>query len=100
MVEKPAMEQAPSNNAIVGRYILMPEIFELLEKTGRGAGGEIQLTDAMAELMRMQGFLGYRFSGTRYDAGDKFGFLQATIAYALKRPEFAEPLREFMRGLV
>ena len=100
MVEKPAMEQAHSNNAIVGRYILMPEIFELLEKTGRGAGGEIQLTDAMAELMRMQGFLGYRFSGTRYDAGDKFGFLQATIAYALKRPEFAEPLREFMRGLV
>lgn len=100
MVEKPSLAAAPSKMAIVGRYILTPEIFPILEETGAGTGGEIQLTDAMAKLMRQQGFLGYQFDGQRYDAGDKFGFLQANIAYALKRPDIAPKLMNYMRSLV
>ncbi|MCB9029436.1 MAG: UTP--glucose-1-phosphate uridylyltransferase GalU [Deltaproteobacteria bacterium] len=100
MVEKPSLEEAPSNLAFVGRYILNPEIFEILEKTDPGKGGEIQLTDAMAQLMKTQGFLGYKFEGQRYDAGDKFGFIQANIAYAMKRPDIAPRLKEYMKMLV
>jgi len=99
MVEKPKLSEAPSKTAIVGRYILTPRIFDILEQTDPGKGGEIQLTDAMAKLMREEGFLGYEFEGQRYDAGDKFGFLQANIAYALKRPDIAPKLREYMRSV-
>ena len=97
MVEKPKLADAPSNLAIVGRYILTPRIFEILESTTPGKGGEIQLTDAMARLMREEGFLGYEFEGDRYDAGDKFGFLQANIAYALKRPDIRPKLLKYMK---
>lgn len=100
MVEKPALKDAPSNLAIVGRYILTPTIFEILEQQEPGKGGEIQLTDAMAKLMRREGFVGYQFQGNRYDAGDKFGFIQANIAFALKRPDIAPRLMEYMRTLV
>jgi len=96
MVEKPDFKDAPSRNAIVGRYILTPEIFTILENTQPGKGGEIQLTDALAKLMQQQGDLGYSFEGERYDAGDKFGFLQANIAYAMKRPDIAPRLKEYM----
>lgn len=99
MVEKPKLAEAPSRLAIVGRYVLTPRIFEILEQTDPGKGGEIQLTDAMARLMREEGFLGYQFEGERYDAGDKFGFLQANIAYAMKRPDIAPKLLEYMRSL-
>ncbi len=100
MVEKPKLADAPSRNAIVGRYILNPDIFEILEKQLPGKGGEIQLTDAMAKLMAREGFLGYEFSGNRYDAGDKFGFLQANLAFALKRPDIAPKLKEYMREVL
>lgn len=100
MVEKPDPSRAPSNLAIVGRYILTPEIFDILESQNPGAGGEIQLTDAMSHLMRKSGFIGYQFEGDRYDAGDKFGFLQANIAYAMKRPQIAPKLLEYMKSLV
>lgn len=100
MVEKPKLSEAPSNLAIVGRYILTPEIFELLESTPPGKGNEIQLTDAMARLMKRDGFLGYEFEGQRYDAGDKFGFIQANIAYSMKRPDIAPKLLAYMRELV
>ncbi len=100
MVEKPDLESAPSNLAIVGRYILKPEIFKYLEETKPGKGGEIQLTDAMARMMKVEGFVGYEFSGKRYDAGDKFGFLQANIAYGMKRRDIAPRLKAFMRELV
>ena len=100
MVEKPSIEAAPSNLAIVGRYILEPQIFDYLENATPGAQGEIQLTDAMAAMMRERGFVGFEFRGKRYDAGDKLGFLQASIAYALKRPDLAAHLKSFMRELV
>jgi UTP--glucose-1-phosphate uridylyltransferase len=99
MVEKPDLKDAPSRNAIVGRYILTPDIFTILENTQPGKGGEIQLTDALAKLMHQQGVLGYSFEGERYDAGDKFGFLQANIAYAMKRPDIAPRLKEYMARL-
>lgn len=97
MVEKPKLEQAPSRTAIVGRYILSPAIFRILENQAPGKGGEIQLTDAMATLMRQEGFIGYQFEGDRYDAGDKFGFLQANLAYGLKRPDIAPKLIDYMK---
>jgi len=100
MVEKPKLADAPSKLAIVGRYILTPKILDLLEQTDPGKGGEIQLTDAMAKLMKLEGFVGYEFEGNRYDAGDKFGFIQANIAYSLKRPDIAPKLREYMAKLV
>ncbi len=99
MVEKPKLSEAPSKLAIVGRYLLTPKIFEFLENQTPGKGGEIQLTDAMAKLMTSDGFLGYEFEGERYDAGDKFGFIQANIAYALKRPDIAPRLMEYMREI-
>ncbi|OGP82350.1 MAG: UTP--glucose-1-phosphate uridylyltransferase [Deltaproteobacteria bacterium RBG_16_54_11] len=100
LVEKPAPDQAPSNLAIIGRYILPPEIFPILEKTPPGKGGEIQLTDALQTLARTMPLYGYEFAGDRYDAGDKFGSLQANIAFALKRPEMAERLKEFIKKVI
>ncbi len=100
MVEKPRLAEAPSKMAIVGRYILTPRIFEILENQTPGKGNEIQLTDAMAKLMKEEGFLGYQFEGLRYDAGDKFGFLQANIAYALKRPDIGPKLVRYMREVI
>ncbi len=96
LVEKPKAN-APSNLAVIGRYVLPPRIFEILEQVAPGVGGEIQLTDALAVLAREEGLLGYRFEGDRYDAGDRFGYLKANIAYALKRPELAPQLRAYLR---
>jgi UTP--glucose-1-phosphate uridylyltransferase len=96
MVEKPAKGTAPSNYSITGRYILQPEIFSILEKQERGAGGEIQLTDAMIGLARTQSFYGVEFSGERHDCGSKAGFLRANIAYAMARADLRDGLREDM----
>ena len=97
LVEKPKPEEAPSTLSIIGRYILMPEVFDHLENQQTGAGGEIQLTDAMAKLIGDQPFHGLRFEGTRYDCGDKIGFVEATVAYALSRPDLADKVREALR---
>ncbi|AWB08513.1 UTP--glucose-1-phosphate uridylyltransferase (plasmid) [Azospirillum humicireducens] len=97
LVEKPKPEEAPSTLSIIGRYILQPEIFDHLEKQQRGAGNEIQLTDAMAKLIGSQPFHGLRFEGTRYDCGDKVGFIEATLAHALNRPDMADKVREMLR---
>jgi UTP--glucose-1-phosphate uridylyltransferase len=99
LVEKPTANP-PSNLAVIGRYVLPPRIFELLEQVKPGVGGEIQLTDALAMLAREQGLLGYRFEGDRYDAGDRLGYLKANIAFALKRPELAGALRTYLRELL
>lgn len=99
MVEKPKFENAPSKQAIIGRYILTPKVFELLEKTKPGAGGEIQLTDGILALLQSEKVFGYTFEGKRFDAGDKFGMLQATVEFALRRPEFGEKFREYLKGL-
>jgi UTP--glucose-1-phosphate uridylyltransferase len=99
MVEKPRLEDAPSKQAIIGRYILTPAIFETLEKTPPGAGGEIQLTDGILALLKQEKVYGYTFEGKRFDAGDKFGMLQATVEFALKRPEFGAKFREYLKGL-
>lgn len=99
MVEKPAAGTAPSRLAIVGRYILQPEIFDLLDKGERGAGGEIQLTDAMAKMIGVQPFHAQTFDGERHDCGDNAGFIQANIALALERPEIAESIRAFIKTL-
>ncbi len=96
IVEKPAPEDAPSNLAVVGRYILNPRIFKLIESTERGAGGEIQLTDAIARMLEEQTVLAYEFEGTRYDCGSKLGYLQANVDYALKNPEFGEEFAEWL----
>lgn len=96
LVEKPEPEVAPSTLSIIGRYILQPEVFEHLERQERGAGGEIQLTDAMAKLIGSQPFHGLRFKGTRYDCGDKVGFIEATIAHALRRPDLADKVRAML----
>jgi len=99
MVEKPKFEDAPSSQAIIGRYILTPRIFELLEQTKPGAIGEIQLTDGIKALLSHEKVFGYNFVGRRFDAGDKFGMLQATVEFALKRPEFGDKFREYLKGL-
>jgi UTP--glucose-1-phosphate uridylyltransferase len=96
IVEKPIPEDAPSTLAVVGRYVLTPRIFDLLETTGRGAGGEIQLTDAIAALLLEEQVLAYRFSGRRYDCGSKLGYLEATVEYAMKHPELSEKFRRFL----
>lgn len=98
MVEKPDPAAAPSNLAITGRYILQPEIFRLLETTPRGAGGEIQLTDAMDALMKSQPFFAYEYEGRSHDCGDKLGWLKANVALGLTRPEFAEAFRAFIKS--
>jgi UTP--glucose-1-phosphate uridylyltransferase len=99
MVEKPKFEDAPSKQAIIGRYVLTPRIFELLQQTTPGAGGEIQLTDGILALVKEEKVFGYTFEGKRYDAGDKFGMLQATVEFALKRPEFGDKFRSYLKGL-
>jgi UTP--glucose-1-phosphate uridylyltransferase len=93
MVEKPAPGTEPSNLFISGRYVLNPEIFAVLETVERGAGGEIQLTDAMATLMQRQPFYALEYEGTTYDCGDKIGWLRANVALALKRPDLADAAR-------
>jgi UTP--glucose-1-phosphate uridylyltransferase len=98
MVEKPKINP-PSRYAIIGRYILPPETFALLGKTERGAGGEIQLTDALRELVRAGDFYGYVFEGTRYDAGEKLGYLKATVDYALRHPTLGAEFRAYLGGL-
>ena len=100
MVEKPAPGTAPSRLAIMGRYVLPPDIFPLIAATPPGKGGEIQLTDALDRLRAASGVIGCAFRGTRYDAGDKFGYLQANLEYALKRPDLAAKLRPYLRDLV
>lgn len=99
MVEKPSPDQAPSRLAIIGRYILQPQVFDYLSERRKGAGGEIQLTDALASLIGSQPFHGYRFEGTRYDCGDKIGYLQANIAYALDRPDLAGPMKAYIKNI-
>ncbi len=99
MVEKPAPDEAPSNLAIIGRYILTPEIFTALENTRPGKGGEIQLTDGLRLLMAKQPIYAYEFQGKRHDAGDKLGFLKATVEFGLKNPEFGSEFRDYLRKL-
>jgi UTP--glucose-1-phosphate uridylyltransferase len=99
MVEKPSPDQAPSNLAIIGRYILMPKIFELLGKKNKGAGDEIQLTDAMKTLLKTQPIFGYKFHGNRFDCGDKVGFQMANLAFALERPDMRDRLLAFIKTL-
>jgi UTP--glucose-1-phosphate uridylyltransferase len=100
IVEKPKRGTAPSNLAVIGRYVLPPEIFDILENQTPGVGGEIQLTDGLATLQQQKGLLGYKFKGLRYDAGDKVGYLKANIAYALKRPDLRGPLLEWLGEIV
>ncbi|MBA3660195.1 MAG: UTP--glucose-1-phosphate uridylyltransferase GalU [Gammaproteobacteria bacterium] len=100
IVEKPQPEIAPSNLGVVGRYILTPHIFTLLQATQKGSGGEIQLTDAIAQLLKEQTVLAYQFDGRRYDCGNKLGYLQATVAYALKHPELAKDFKLTLESLV
>lgn len=100
MVEKPPKGTEPSNLFISGRYILKPEIFDLLEKQGKGAGGEIQLTDAMAELMKVQDFYALEYEGVTYDCGDKIGLLRANVAFALMRPDLEAAAREAIKALL
>lgn len=99
MVEKPKFEEAPSNLAIIGRYILTPGIFDVLAKTGTGTGGELQLTDALRGLLKQEKMYAYVYEGRRHDTGDKLGFLKATVEFALKRDDLGGPLREYLRGL-
>jgi|UniRef100_Q02A85 UTP--glucose-1-phosphate uridylyltransferase len=99
LVEKPKQSDAPSNLAIIGRYVLTPEIFGSLQSIDPGSGGEIQLTDALRHLLRSRPIYAYRFDGTRYDAGDKLGFLKATVEYALRRHDLGGPFREYLKTL-
>jgi len=99
MVEKPSFADAPSNLAIIGRYILTPDIFDEIESTAPGAVGEIQITDAMRSLLKKRPFYALRLEGTRHDAGDKLGFLIATVAFAMKRPDLAPEFVEYLRSL-
>src|ERR1700752_5206032 len=99
MVEKPKPEDAPSNLAIIGRYILTPRVFEILASTPQGTGNELQLTDALRLLLKEQRIYAYVYEGQRYDAGDKLGFLKATVELALKRPELAEKFRDYLKNL-
>lgn len=97
MVEKPKPSEAPSNLAIIGRYVLTPEIFQSIEAIEPGSGGELQLTDALKHLLRSRPIYGYRFEGKRYDAGDKLGFLKATVEFALQRFDLGNDFREYLR---
>jgi UTP--glucose-1-phosphate uridylyltransferase len=99
-VEKPLAKDAPSRMAIIGRYILRPEIFSILQKQPPGRGGEIQLTDGLAQLVRERQVFGCQFLGDRYDIGDKFGFVRATVAYALKRPDLKTKVKDYLKSLV
>ncbi len=100
MIEKPKAAEAPSNLSITGRYILQPQIFDILEKQAAGTGGEIQLTDAMVALARMQPFYGLKFEGRSFDCGSKIGFLAANVAYGLERPDIAPEFRRELHRLL
>ncbi|GAB29957.1 UTP--glucose-1-phosphate uridylyltransferase [Acetobacter pasteurianus] len=97
LVEKPKPEDAPSNLSIIGRYVLTPEVMPYLSKLEKGAGGEVQLTDAMAKTIGQVPFHGLRYEGTRYDCGNKLGFLEAQVAFALERPDLADGVKEFLK---
>jgi UTP--glucose-1-phosphate uridylyltransferase len=97
MVEKPKPADAPSNLAIIGRYILTPEIFQCVESIEAGSGGEIQLTDALKYMLRNRPIYGLKFEGKRYDAGDKLGFLKATVEFALSRHDLGQPFRDYLK---
>jgi len=100
MVEKPAVEEAPSQMAVLGRYIIKPQIFDILEKTQPGKGGEIQLTDALKVLARQDAVYAYDFEGQRYDVGDKLGFLKATVEFALRREDLGASFRSYLKELI
>lgn len=100
LVEKPAVDEAPSNVAILGRYIINPAIFEILENTKPGKGGEIQLTDALKELASKEAMYAYNFEGRRYDVGDKLGYLEATVEYALRKPELKDDFLAYLKTIV
>ena len=100
MVEKPAVEEAPSRLAVLGRYVITPEIFAILEQTAPGRGGEIQLTDALKVLAQEQSMYAYDFVGRRYDVGDKQGYLEATVEYALRRPELREKFLRYLQEMM
>ena len=100
LVEKPSREDAPSNTAILGRYIVTPTIFEILDRTKPGKGNEIQLTDALLELIKSEAMYAYNFEGKRYDVGDKLGFLQATVEYALRKPELRDEFMEYLKSVI
>ena len=100
LIEKPAVEEAPSNVAILGRYIITPKIFEILENTKPGKGNEIQLTDALLELIKHEAMYAYDFEGRRYDVGDKLGFLQATVEYALRKEELRDGFVEYLQTII
>jgi UTP--glucose-1-phosphate uridylyltransferase len=99
LVEKPRPEEAPSNLAVIGRYILTPTVFTTLSDIKAGAGGELQLTDGLKELLKKEKIYGYVFEGKRHDTGDKLGFLKATVEFALKRPDLGGPLRQYLKSL-
>jgi UTP--glucose-1-phosphate uridylyltransferase len=99
LVEKPKPDEAPSNLAIIGRYILTPDIFHAIENIEPGAGGEIQLTDGLRRLLQQRPIYGLKFEGRRFDAGDKLGFLKATVEFAMKRPDLGEQFRSYLKGL-
>lgn len=99
LIEKPAVEEAPSNIAILGRYIITPRIFEILKETKPGRGGEIQLTDALSKLINEEAIYAYEFEGTRYDVGDKLGFLKATVEYALRREDLRDEFVKYLNNL-
>ena len=100
LVEKPSLEEAPSNVAILGRYIITPKIFEILENTAPGKGNEIQLTDALLKLIEEEAMYAYDFEGRRYDVGDKLGFLEATVEYALRREELRDEFMEYLKNII
>lgn len=100
MIEKPELSEAPSNIAVLGRYIISPTIFELLEHTAPGKGGEVQLTDALKQLAMVEPVWAYCFEGKRYDVGDKLGFLKATVEFALRRPDLGGPFRAYLEELM
>ena len=99
LVEKPSVEEAPSNTAILGRYIVTPKIFDILHNTKPGKGNEIQLTDALMQLLKEEAMYAYNFEGRRYDVGDKLGFLEATVEYALRKPEIRDDFINYLRGI-
>jgi UTP--glucose-1-phosphate uridylyltransferase len=99
LVEKPKLEDAPSNLAVIGRYILTPAVFETLAETQAGVGGELQLTDGLCKLLKKEKMYGYVFEGKRHDTGDKLGFLKATVEFALKRPDLGEQMRQYLKDL-
>jgi UTP--glucose-1-phosphate uridylyltransferase len=99
LVEKPKFEDAPSDLAVIGRYVLTPTVFETLTGIQAGAGGELQLTDGLRALLKKEKIYGFVFEGKRHDAGDKLGFLKATVEFALKRPDLGEPFKQYLKGL-